>query len=113
DNSQLPAVSVVLSYPLTVSRDAVQEVVDDFRRYAEQSHVLDRPRPIIGQGFIGLDGGTDADDTRLAKLLQSYVANRLQPAEIDPDVWPPVFLRGVDEIQATLSAVAGAMYCDH
>jgi multidrug efflux pump subunit AcrB len=34
----------------------------------------------------------------------------LQPAEIDPDVWRPIIIRDTGEVQARLSAVAGAKY---
>jgi len=110
DHSPLPAVSVVLSFPLTVSQAAILQVVDDFRRSAEQDHVLDRPHPISGQGFIGVDGGTTADDARLTMFLNTYATTRLQPAEINPDVWRPVIIRDVNETQARLSAAAGAKY---
>src|SRR5262249_35686462 len=110
DHSPLQPVSIVLSYPVTVSRAAVQQAVDEVRRSGEQQRLLDRPHPIAGQGFVGLDGGTAVDDARLTAFLQEYVANRLQSAEIDPDIWRPVIIRDVDETQARLTTVAGTKY---
>lgn len=110
DRSKLAPVSLVYSYPLAISRTAVEQTTEDFRRIAEQAGVLDRATIISGRGFIGLDGGSRFDDARIEKLLANYIQTRLQPAEIDPDVWYPVVIRKPEETQAKLTSVAGSKY---
>src|SRR5262249_40449503 len=96
--------------PMTLSRSAIERVTEDFRRTGEQAGIFDRARLIAGRGFMGVNGGTDRSDAQLIAFLNQYIATRLQPAEIDPDVWLPVVIRDVDEASRKLADVATAKY---
>jgi multidrug efflux pump subunit AcrB len=67
-------------------------------------------RLIEGPGFVGLDGVSEANDEQLLNFLRRYSQERLQAAELDPDVWQPVVIRHPEETQARLTAVAGEKY---
>jgi multidrug efflux pump subunit AcrB len=108
--STLRPVSLVLSFPLALSQTAVERVAEDFRGRAEQAGVLDRARIIRGRGFIGIDAGSRYDDSQLSASIAEYIATRLQPGEIDPDVWLPVIVRDPAETAAKLAAGAGSKY---
>jgi multidrug efflux pump subunit AcrB len=110
DRSPLRPVSLILSFPLALSQTAVERVAEDFRGRAEQAGVLDRARIIRGRGFIGIDAGSRYDDSRISAFLNEYTATRLQPGEIDPDVWLPVIVRDPAETAAKLASGAGSKY---
>lgn len=108
--SKLPSVSIVYTYPLSLSQASIAAVNEDFRRHAEQAGILEHSRLITGRGFTGVDGGTKYDDARVAEFLSNYIATRLQSSEFDPDVSPPVIIRDVSETRAKLASVAGSKY---
>src|ERR1035441_9043468 len=105
--SALPAVSIVYCFPLALSQVGVEHITEDFRHTAEFAGILDRPRIVTGRGFIGVDGGSRYNDQRLGEFLSQFIASRIQPGEIDPDVWYPVIIRDPAETAARLATAAG------
>ena len=59
---------------------------------------------------MGVDGGTTSDDAPIAAFLTRYITTRLQPSEIDPDVWLPVLIRDPSDTASKLAGVATAKY---
>ena len=108
--SKLPRVSIVYTFPLSLSEVGVAEVTEDFRRRAEQAGILQDSQIISGRGFTGVDGGTRYDDAHLSEFLAHYIATRLQASEFHPDVSQPVVVREVSETRAKLATVAGSKY---
>jgi multidrug efflux pump subunit AcrB len=108
--SRQPPVTMVLSFPLSLSQAAVERVVEDFVRRGEQSGILDRPRLVSGRGFIGVDAGTEVNDAQLNEVLQRYIENHIPAGEIDPDVWLPAIIRDPASVAEKLASVAGAKY---
>lgn len=103
-------VSLVLSYPLSLSQSSVREVTEDFLRYADERKVLNYARIVNGSGFIAVDGETQVDDRQIQGVLDDYISNRLQQSDIHPDVWLPIIVRDVSQVRDKLRAVAGARY---
>jgi multidrug efflux pump subunit AcrB len=108
--SRQAPVTMVLSFPLSLSQAAVGRVVEDFVRRGEQSGVLDQPRLISGRGFIGVDAGTKLSDADLNEVLRRYIEDHIPAGEIDPDVWLPAIIRDPATVAEKLASVAGAKY---
>jgi multidrug efflux pump subunit AcrB len=108
--SKLPPVSILYTFPLSLSHAAMVNVADEFRREAEREGVLEHASVVEGRGFIGVDGGTAFDDRRIAAFLQQYIATHLQESEFEPDITGPVIIRDIAETRAKLTTVAGAKY---
>ena len=103
-------VSLVLSYPLSLSQSSVREVTEDFLRYAEERKVLNNVQILGGSGFLAADGETQVEDQQIQSVLDDYLSNRLQQSDIHPDVWSPIIVRDVSRVRDKLRAVAGAKY---
>src|SRR5215831_8674304 len=79
-------VSIIYTFPLTLSKAGVVEITDTLRLDAERAGVLRRSRLVTGQGFIGVDAETQLNDQHLEAYLNQLIATHLQESEIDPDV---------------------------
>ncbi len=104
------AVSLVLCYPMGMSRSAVEKQVTAFQRAAEEDGLIEGTVLVGGNGFIALDGRSAADDSRIVAYTNEYMANRMQPSEIDPDIWPLVVVRDSAKVEEGLQAIAGPKY---
>ncbi|MGE5646417.1 MAG: efflux RND transporter permease subunit [Acidobacteriota bacterium] len=105
-----PPVSLVLSFPVGLSRAAVRRSAEDFSARAERAGILLQPRIIEGRGFIGIDAVSPAGDAAIRTFLDRYLTDRVQPGELDPDIWRPIVLRDPAEARSKLAGVAGAKY---
>ncbi len=103
-------VSVVFSFPHTVTPEAVRRPFELFARSAARDGILRDGRFFAGTGFLGLDGVSDADDQSILAYGQQFIQDRLHESEIHPDAWPPVVIRDPQETQAKLAVVASAKY---
>jgi multidrug efflux pump subunit AcrB len=108
--SRLRRISIVYTFPLTLSAAAVARTTDVFRLDAERAGVLRQSRLINGRGFIGADGQTSFDDQYIYAYIRQFVATRLQESEFDPDVSEPVIIHDPKETQQKLSTVATPKY---
>src|SRR5215467_7442602 len=108
--SQLRRVSIVYTFPLTLSETAVARTTDVLRLDAERAGVLRQSRLIYGRGFLGVDGKTSFDDPQIQAYIRQFVATRLHVSEFDPDLSEPVIIQNPSETQQKLSAVATAKY---
>ena len=95
---------------MSLSQSSLRRVTEDFQEAAEQAGILDHSRLIGGPGFLGVDGGTSADDATLGAYLTRFITTHLQPSEIDPDVWLPVVIRDPADTAGRLATVATAKY---
>ena len=94
-------VSIVYTFPLTLSQPGVTEVDRSFPAEAERAGFLQRARLITGRGFIGVDGGDAISTTStLQTYLKQFIATRLHASEFDPDVTEPVIIRDPSETHA-------------
>ncbi len=108
--SMMPRVSIVYSFPLTLSETGVMEATEVFRQDAERAGVLKDSRLINGRGFMGVDGESNLDDARIEAYLKQFVATHLHESEFDPDVSDPAIIRDVSQTQQKLKSVATAKY---
>ncbi|HKD73375.1 MAG TPA: efflux RND transporter permease subunit, partial [Candidatus Acidoferrum sp.] len=103
-------VSIIYTFPLTLSKAGVVEITDTLRLDAERAGVLRRSRLVTGQGFIGVDAETQLDDQHLEAYLNQLIATHLQESEIDPDVSAVAIIHDVAETRQKLERVATAKY---
>ena len=103
-------VSIIYTFPLTLSKAGVIEITDTLRLDAERAGVLRHSRLVTGQGFIGLDAETQLDDQHLEAYLNQLIATHLQESEIDPDVSAVAIIHDVKETRQKLARVATAKY---
>ena len=103
-------VAIVYSFPLALSRITMEQITEDFRQRAEAAGILKRTSLVSGPGFIGVNGESRYEDGPIYEFLKRYIDTRLQPAEIDPDVWLPVIIRDVARTAEQLSTVAASKY---
>ena len=106
----LTPVSIVYSFPLTLSTVTAGQITEDFRQRAEAAGILHRSSVVSGPGFIGVNGGSEYGDEKINAFLRNYIDTRLPPAEMDPDLWQPVIIRDLATTAAKLSSVAAAKY---
>lgn len=67
-------------------------------------------RTFEGPGFVGADIETTLDDEALASGVRTLIDENLLPADLPPDVWPPVLVRDPKDTQDRMAAVAGDKY---
>jgi multidrug efflux pump subunit AcrB len=103
-------VSIVYTFPLSLSPIANSTATETFRLGAERAGVLQGSRLVVGRGFIGVDGQTRFDDKQIQAFLGEFIATHLQESEFDPDVSTPVIIRDASETRAKLASVATAKY---
>jgi multidrug efflux pump subunit AcrB len=108
--SKLQPVSVIYTFPLTLSMTALTQGTEAFRRSVERDGVLEQARLVSGRGFIGVDGVTRFNDEYIATYLEHFTARNYQQSDFDPDVSPRVIIRGVEDTRAKLAGVAGSKY---
>jgi len=106
----LKPVSIVYSFPLSLSKVLMEQITEDFRQRAEAAGILQQTALLSGSGFMGVNGNSQFDDARIAEFLKNYQETQLPSGEVDPDVWPPVLIRDVDTTEQQLASVAAGKY---
>jgi multidrug efflux pump subunit AcrB len=109
-HSKLQPVSIIYTFPLSLSETAMTQATEGFRRNAERDNVIEQGKLVAGRGFIGVDGVTKYDDKYLAAYVDRYVATKLQESEFDPDISARAIIRGVEQTREKLAAAAGLKY---
>ena len=103
-------VTVVESFPQSIS---VREVLDAgylFQDQATSAGILQDSKIIQGNGFIALDGVSHKDDGTIRAFIQRFISERLKRSELHPDAWDLAIIRDPSETRTKLSAVAGDKY---
>ena len=108
--TQLQPVSIIYSFPLSLSEAAMTQTAEGFRRAAERDGVLEQARLVAGRGFIGIDGVTKYDDKYLEGYLEQYASRNFHLSDIAPDVSARVIIRNLQETRSKLATVAGFKY---
>src|SRR5215469_532139 len=108
--SKSPRISIVFTFPLTLSKAGVTEATEAGRLAAERAGVQRRSLLIAGEGFMGVDAETSLDDEHMEAYLKNYVGTRLHQSEFDPDVSEPVIIHDASETQQKLATIATAKY---
>lgn len=108
--SRLRPVSIVYTFPLSLSQIVMTRITEFFRRSAERDRVFENARLVSGRGFIGVDGMSALDDPRIEAYVKGFIAAHLQESEFEPDVLGPLIIRDLADTRTRLSKVAGAKY---
>src|SRR5580693_7267563 len=108
--SRLQPVSIIYTFPLSLSETAMTQATEGFRRSAERDGVIEDGKLVAGRGFIGVDGATKYDDQDLAAYLERYIASNFHESEFDPDISARVIIRDVEGTRPKLAAAAGLKY---
>jgi hypothetical protein len=108
--SKLQRISIIYTFPLTLSNTGVTGTTEAFRLEAERAGVLRSSQLITGRGFIGIDADTSLDDEHIQAYMKQFVATRLHESEFDPDVSKAVIIHDASETQRKLSSVATPKY---
>jgi multidrug efflux pump subunit AcrB len=103
-------ITVVDSFPQSVSAREVLDAVYLFQEQARSAGILRDSEVIQGSGFIGVDGVSDADDSAIQAFTRQFISERLQRSELHPDAWDPIIIRGPKETRTKLASVAGDKY---
>ncbi len=109
-NARQPRVSIVSSFPMSVSpvlvRQTFQEVVD----LGAQKGALHDLHYFEAPGFVGVDLSTDLSDAELRDFGNQLIDEKIHRSEIHPDAWLAMFVRDPNDTEARLQQVAGAKY---
>src|SRR5260221_1406644 len=103
-------VTVIYSFPESVSPKVVAGAAALFERRATRAGVLNNTTRIQGTGFIGIDGSSTRDDASIQAFIEQFVANELQRSELHPDAWSPIIVHDPADTRKKLSEVAGDKY---
>src|SRR5271168_2468874 len=102
--------TIVVAFPLGIDAPNIGESVNGvLGPCLSKSGALADARPIVGKGFVGLDGIANSDD-QLQSAFLGCVEEKYGSASFDPDIWQPVVIRNPDDAQARLNTVAGDKY---
>lgn len=105
-----PRATLVCSYPYSVPAELVKRAVRVFAEAAAQDRVLTDVRWLEGPGFVGLDGQASRTDQELSTYVQKFLDERMQKAEIPPDMWGIAVVRRPEDTRSVLTKVAGDKY---
>jgi multidrug efflux pump subunit AcrB len=103
-------VTVVESFPQSISAREVLDAGYLFQDQATSAGILQDSKIIQGNGFIALDGVSHKDDGTIRAFIQRFISERLKRSELHPDAWDPAIIRDPSETRTKLSAVAGDKY---
>jgi multidrug efflux pump len=103
-------VTVVESFPQSISAREVLDAGYLFQNQATSAGILQDSKIIQGNGFIALDGVSNKDDGAIREFIQRFISERLKQSELHPDAWDPAIIRDPSETRTKLSAVAGDKY---
>src|SRR5499425_64026 len=88
-NGKGQRVTVVDSFPQSISARAVLDSVYLFQEEARTGGIIRDSTIIQGSGFILVDGVSEANDTSVQAFIQRFVSERLKRSELHPDIWAP------------------------
>jgi multidrug efflux pump subunit AcrB len=103
-------ITLVDSFPQSISAREVLDTVYLFQEQAQSAGILRDSEIIQGSGFIGVDGVSDADDSTIQAFIRRFIAERLKRSELHPDAWAPAIIRDPRETRTNLANVAGDKY---
>ena len=102
--------TVVVAFPMSIDSPNIGESVSGILGPClAKRGALGDIRPIVGKGFVGLDGIASSDED-LQRAFLGCVEEKYGSASFDPDIWQPVVIRNPEDAQARLDTVAGDKY---
>src|SRR5277367_110361 len=102
--------TIVVAFPLALDTKGIAASVHDIvGPCLQKAGALNDIRPIVGKGFVGLDGASESEEG-LRSAFMACVEEKYGSASFDPDIWQPVVVRNTADTQARLDSVAGDKY---
>src|SRR5262249_35808291 len=103
-------VTVVDSFPQSISAKQVLETGYLFQQEAQSAGIIRDSEIIQGSGFIGIDGVSNVDDGAIQAFTQRFIAEGLKLAELHPHACEPKIIHDPSETRTKLANVAGDKY---
>ena len=75
-------ITVVDSFPQSISAREVLDTVYLFQKQAQSAGILRDSEIIQGSGFIGVDGLSDADDSTIQAFIRRFISERLKTIRV-------------------------------
>ncbi len=105
-----PRLSVIYSFPMSVSPALVRESFQRLVTYAAQTGALRDVQFFEAPGFVGADVYSTLDAQALRAFGNKLMEERLHHDELPPDAWQPTVIRDPSDAEAKLAEIAGAKY---
>ncbi len=109
-NAPQPRVSIVSSFPMSISPVLVRQTFQEVIELGAQKGALRDVHFFEAPGFVGADVATSLDDASLRALGNKLIDERVHRSEIHPDAWVAMYVRDPADTEARLQQVAGAKY---
>ncbi len=109
-NAPQPRVSIISSFPMSVSPTLVRQTFQEVIELGAQKGALRDLHFFQAPGFVGVDVSTSLDDTALRTLGNQLINERVHRSELHPDAWVAMFVRDPADTEARMQEVAGAKY---
>src|SRR6201981_91729 len=103
-------VTIVDSFPQSISAREVLEAGYLFQQEAQSAGIIRDSEIVQGSGFIALDGISEADDSAIRAFIKRFLSDRLKRSELHPDAWELAIIRDPSETREKLASVAGDKY---
>ncbi|MEB2363230.1 MAG: efflux RND transporter permease subunit [Bryobacterales bacterium] len=94
----------------TLHSDEANRITARLAEWLQQEGLLSGPRPVRGPGFAAFDAVTSKDPETLMASVKRLLRERLQTAELHPDIWEPFIADDDSAIRPSLARVAGPRY---
>jgi multidrug efflux pump subunit AcrB len=102
--------SLVYAFPATIDPRSLKRVLEQLAVFAEAQKLVSDVRFLEGNGFAGLDAETDQTETQIREGALRFLRNRMNTAELHPDVWRAIVVFDPAETEEKLRGVAEARY---
>ncbi|MBS2015104.1 MAG: efflux RND transporter permease subunit [Deltaproteobacteria bacterium] len=103
-------VSLVYSFPATVDSAALRRVLEHMGAFAMAQKIATDIKFFQGTGYMGLDGVSTQSEAEIRQGALLFLKNRMNTAELHPDVWRAIVVFDPEETEPKLSAVAESRY---
>jgi multidrug efflux pump subunit AcrB len=103
--------TMVVPFPATMSSTTLRQLGPLIQKVLTDQHFATDVRLFDGQGFLAIDGQTEAKDIEILGFVRKFVASQIREDELSPDIWfPPPIIRDPAETEAKLTLSAGVKY---
>ena len=109
-NAPQPRLSVIYSFPMSVSPSLVRQSFQQLVGYAAADGAVQDVHFFEAPGFVGADVYTKLDAKALRAVGDRIMAERIHRDELSPDAWQATVIGDPSEAEAKLAEVAGPKY---
>jgi multidrug efflux pump subunit AcrB len=109
-NAPQPRLSIIYSFPMSVSPGLVRESFQRLVRFGAEDGAIRDIHFFEAPGFVGADVSSKLSPDELHALGNRLMDTRLQRSELPPDAWESTIIADPSEAEAKLTPVAGAKY---